>query len=101
MLIFNTTFVVSDKMHDKWMKWVREQHLPFMLESDILSKPQIAKIMGVEEQDGTSYSVQFHVKDMNDLEKWHVQYAQKFELQFSQKFGSEVLFFATVLEIIE
>lgn len=101
MLIFNTTFVVSDKMHDKWMKWVREQHLPFMLESGILSKPQIAKIMGVEEQDGTSYSVQFHVKDMNDLEKWHVLYAQKFELQFSQKFGSEVLFFATVLEIIE
>ena len=50
MLIFNTTFLVSDKVHGPWLKWVREQHIPFMLESDLFSKPQVAKVLSVEEQ---------------------------------------------------
>ena len=101
MLIFNTTFLVSDKIHGSWMKWVHEEHIPFMIESKMLSKPQVAKIISVEDQDGTSYSVQFHVSDMLTLESWHIQFAKTFEQNFTQKFGTEVIFFATVLEIIE
>lgn len=100
MLIFNTTFLVSDKTHGIWIKWVREQHIPFMLESGMLSNPQVAKVISTEDQEGTSYSVQFHVEDMKTLEDWHIQYAKTFEKQFAEKFGTEGMFFASVLEII-
>ena len=101
MLIFNTTFLVSDKAHDPWLKWVHEQHIPFMLESEMFSKPQVAKVLSNEEQDGTSYSVQFHISNMLMLENWHIQYAKVFERDFAEKFGTEVIFFATVLELVE
>jgi hypothetical protein len=101
MLIFNTTFLVSDKAQGPWLKWVREQHIPFMLESEMFSKPQIAKVLSIEDQDGTSYSVQFQVLDMLTLENWHIQYAKVFERNFAEKFGTEVIFFATVLEVVD
>jgi hypothetical protein len=101
MLIFNTTFLVSDKTLDLWLKWVQEQHIPFMLESKMFTKPQVAKVLSIEEQEGTSYSVQFHVSDMLTLENWHIQYAKVFERNFAEKFGNEVIFFATVLELVE
>ncbi|MFT3753391.1 MAG: DUF4286 family protein [Paludibacter sp.] len=101
MLIFNTTFLVSDKMTDLWLKWVREQHIPFMLDSEMFSKPQVAKVLGIEEQEGTSYSVQFHVSDIQTLENWHLQYARTFERNFAEKFGTDVVFFATVLELVD
>ena len=49
MLIFNTTFLVSDKVHGVWLKWVHEQHIPFMLETTFFSKPQVAKILTNED----------------------------------------------------
>jgi hypothetical protein len=101
MLIFNTTFLVSDKARGSWLKWVREQHIPFMLKSEMFTKPQVAKVFSNEDQEGTSYSVQFHVTDLITLENWHIKYAKGFEQNFAEKFGSEVIFFATVLEVIE
>jgi len=101
MLIFNTTFLVSDKVHGAWIKWVREQHIPFMLESELFTKPQVAKVLTNEEQDGTSYSVQFHIADMKSLEQWNKQYGPMFQQNCSTTFGTEAIFFATVLEVIE
>lgn len=101
MLIFNTTYLVSDKMHGVWLKWVREQHIPSLLQSGFFTAPQVAKVMSAEEQDGTSYSVQFKVEDIVALENWHLQYAKAFEQDVQQRFGAEVIFFATVLELIQ
>ena len=101
MLIFNTTFVVTDRLYGPWLKWVKEEHIPFMLSSDMFSKPQVAKVYTQENQDGTSYSIQFHVADLLTLENWHIAHAKKFEQNFANKFGTEIVFFATILEILE
>ncbi len=100
MLILNTTFLVSDKVHNVWLKWVHEQYIPFMLESSLFSKPQLAKILTNEEQEGTSFSVQFHALDMDTLHLWNEKYGVIFQEQFSSQFGSEALFFTTILELI-
>jgi len=101
MLIFNTTFLVSDHVSGQWIKWIREEHIPFMLASKTFSKPQLAKVYTQEDQEGTSYSLQFHVADLHTLENWHIEYAKTFEKQFAEKFGTKVVFFATILEIIQ
>lgn len=100
MLIFNTTFLVSDKVHGAWLKWINEKHIPYMLESQLFSQPQVAKVLTNEEQEGTSFSVQFHVQDMETLFEWNKKYGADFQTIFSQKFGSEALFFTTVLELL-
>ena len=100
MLIFNTTFLVSDKVHGTWLKWVHEQHIPFMLESEFFTKPQVAKVLTNDQQEGTSFSVQFHIKDMETLHLWNVKYGGFFQEDFSSRFGSEALFFTTILELV-
>jgi hypothetical protein len=101
MLIFNITFLVSDKVHGSWLKWVREEHIPFMLNSTYFTQPQVARIITSDKEDGTSFSVQFHINDMRTLKKWNQEYSNVFQQNCSQNFGTEVLFFTTVLEIVE
>ena len=100
MLIFNTTYLVSDKVYGPWMKWIQEQHIPFMLESELFSLPQVAKVLTNEEQEGTSFSVQFHVQDMETLRLWNQKYGEHFKADFAKQFSTEALFFTTVLELI-
>lgn len=101
MFIFNTTYLVSDKVHGAWLKWIREIHIPFMLDSTYFSHPQVARVITSDKQDGTSFSVQFHVQDMHTLKKWHNEYSSLFQENCSHHFGTEVIFFTTVLELVE
>ena len=101
MLIFNITFLVSDKVHGSWLKWVREEHIPFMIDSTYFTQPQVARIITSDKEDGTSFSVQFHVNDMRTLKSWNQEYSTLFQQNCSHNFGTEVLFFTTVLEIVE
>jgi len=101
MLIFNTTYLVSDKAHGPWLKWIREQHIPFMLDSSYFSNPQVARVITSDKEDGTSFSVQFHVNDMRTLKLWNQQFSSAFQENCAQQFGTEVIFFTTVLELVE
>jgi len=101
MLIFNTTYKVSNAVGEKWLKWMVEHHIPFMTASGNFNKPQVAKVVGSEDESGTSYSVQFQIIDMNTLMQWHTNNASVFQNNCSSEFGKEVDFFSTVLEIID
>ncbi len=101
MLIFNTTYKVPSVINELWLDWISEQHIPFMLQSGSFSKTQVAKIVGSEDEEGTSYAVQFHIVDMDSLMNWHKENAVKFQNNCASKFGNQVSFFSTVLEIID
>lgn len=101
MLIFNTTYKVSGSIANSWIEWIQKHHIPFMLADNLFSKPQVSKIVGSEDDEGISYSVQFHISDMQTLMSWHKKNASKFQSEFSKEFGNNVQFFSTVLEIIE
>jgi len=100
MLIFNTTYLVSDSAHDDWHKWINEQHIPFMLKFKPFSNPQIAKVITTQQQEGTSFSVQFHIRDMETLNIWSEKYGKAFQENCAAQFGTEVIFFTTVLELL-
>lgn len=101
MYIFNTTYLVSDKMYGVWYKWLHEQHIPAMIQSGYFDKMQIAKVLTGEPQDGTSYSLQFHIDSLQDLKLWEEQYGEEFLNSFTKQFGEEVLLFSTILEVMK
>ena len=101
MLIFNTTYKVATNQNENWLEWMNNQHIPFMLESGLFSKPQIAKVLGSEDNEGLSFSVQFLIQDIDSLMDWHRENAVSFQNNCSAKFGTEVVFFTTVLELID
>jgi len=101
MFIFNTTYLVSDEVHETWLDWVRNQHIPFMIDSTYFSHPQVARVITSDKQDGTSFSVQFHVKDLQTLKLWKKEYSSLFQENCTNQFGTEVIFFTTVLELVE
>lgn len=102
MIIYNTTYLVSDRMHSIWMKWLREEHIPAMLGSGIFTRPQVAKVLTADaQQEGTSYSVQFHAADTEMLNTWYSGQGDRFVNELTSRFRQEVLLFSSVLELVE
>jgi hypothetical protein len=101
MIIFNITFLVSEQQISKWLKWIKEEHIPYMLSDNSLISPQIAKVISQEEQDGVSYSVQYKTESIANLNEWYAKYGYGMEESCVKTFGESVLFFSTILEVIE
>ncbi|MBP1662872.1 MAG: hypothetical protein H6Q19_12 [Bacteroidetes bacterium] len=103
MFIYNTTFLVTDRCFNPWFKWLKEEHIPNMLNTRHFSKPQIAKVLTTEsDQEGMSFSVQFIVNDLENLQSW-IDNNNEIRLQnnLSLRFGAEVLSFSTILELMD
>lgn len=102
MLIFNTTYLVRDKVYGIWYKWLYEVHIPMMLDSGFFDSPQVAKIISTESEEATSsYSVQFRIADMASLKNWNNIHGESFANHATKHFGEDVLFFSTIMEIME
>ncbi len=101
MIIFNTTYCVTDKVYGGFIKWLKEQHIPQMLASGFFSDERVSKVITQEEQEGTSVSVQLTAQSMDAIADWNEQHGDLFKMEVASLFSEEVLFFSTFMEIIE
>ena len=98
MLIFNTTFHADDAVHDAYLCFMREEYIPQSMNSGFLLEPRFARIHAQHEQNGTSYSLQFKVKNIETLNLWLSSGGNNLTQIIVSKFGNKVAGFVTVME---
>lgn len=96
MMLYNTTFVVAEDVHAKWMQWVRNIYIKEIEENTPLSDPAFFKVMN-KEVEGESYSLQFSAPSIIEMKVWEKEHRSKMEQKIRDLFGEKVLFFSTYL----
>jgi len=59
MIIYNITTNIHESVHDQWLKWMQEKHIPEILATEKFSSARIVKVLVEEEMGGITYSVQY------------------------------------------
>lgn len=101
MVIFNTTYHVARGLEDQFINWLRETYLPMALKSEYLSLPRLSQVQCAEEQEGSSFSLQFHVKDRDILSVWYNECGENLSEALYSRFGEQVLGYVTLLDEID
>ncbi|MEM9078548.1 MAG: DUF4286 family protein [Bacteroidota bacterium] len=100
MLIYNVTINIDDSVHDDWLLWMRDKHIPDMLATGKFSHAKMTKILVEEEMGGTSYSVQYTTKDRTTLEAYYKEDAERMRGDGLKRFADKFVAFRTELEVI-
>ncbi len=102
MIIYNVTSNVDDSIHDKWMAWMMEDHIPKIMETGKFYKIKIVKVLGDHHQpDTTTYSVQYTADSREKLEEYYKEHSPHLRAEAQALFGDKMLQFRTELEIIQ
>lgn len=101
MIIYNTTYHVTDKVYASFLNWIKEKHIPHMIAEGKFSDARVSKVISQEEQEGNSVSVQLTAVNMESYSAWNQQYGDLFRMEIASLFSGEVLYFCTFLEVIE
>jgi hypothetical protein len=100
MIIYNVTTNIDESVHDKWLNWMQQKHIPEILATGKFSSARLTKVLIVEEMGGTTYSVQFTTDSKATLDKYYEQDAPKLRQEAIQLFGDKMIAFRTELELI-
>ena len=99
MYIYNVTINVENDIHQQWLDWMKNTHIPAMLATQKFSKALMTKVMVEEQMGGITYSVQYTTDSKQTLERYYTQDAPKLRAQ-SKQFEGKFVAFRTELEVI-
>lgn len=100
MIIFNVTTNIQESVHDQWLKWMQEKHIPEILATKKFSSARIVRVMIEEEMGGVTYSVQYVTDSKETLGRYYIEDEPKFQQEALKLFADKMLSFRTELEVI-
>jgi len=99
MYIYNVTINVLEEAHDEWLQWMKEEHIPQMLDTGKFTKALMTKVLVEEEMGGITYSIQYTTKDKATLEAYYKENAGDLRAA-SKRFKDKFVAFRTELEVV-
>ncbi len=100
MIIYNVTTNIHESVHDQWLHWMQQKHIPEILATGKFSTARLVKVLVEEEMGGITYSVQYTTDSKATLDKYYIEDAPKLRDEALQLFGDKMLAFRTELELI-
>lgn len=99
MILYNVTINIDNDVHDEWLRWMKEQHIPDVMATGLFIENKIARILA-EEQGGKAYSIQYLVRDMETYERYQKEFAPKLQAEHSERYNGKFGAFRTLLHVI-
>jgi len=99
MIIYNVTANVENDIKDEWLNWMKNVHIPEVMNTGYFVEYKICKVL-VDEEQGTTYSVQYTAKTMQEYEEYKRIHAMRFQKEIAVKYGNKLVAFRTLLEVL-
>lgn len=100
MIIYNVTINVDESIHDRWMQWMTEKHIPEMLKTGKFTKALMSQVLVEEDLGGITYSVQFTCESRAILEAYYQNDAEEMRREGFELFGNKFGAFRTELKVV-
>jgi len=101
MIVYNTTFHIEKDILEESLVYLKEQYIPKAIASGFMQHPCLRRVMHTAEDEGISFSVQFHVKNVDTLNFWMQNEGSVIHKELVSRFGNKIVGFTTLLEEID
>jgi len=99
MYIYNVTVNIDDSVHDKWLDWMKNEHIPQMLKLGKFNNALMSKVM-TQGDSGSTYSIQYQTDSKETLDKYYKEDAELLRQEGFKKFGDKFVAFRTELDVV-
>lgn len=100
MIIYNVTVKIDNDIHEEWLQWMREIHIPEVMATGCFTKNELAKVL-VDDTDGQTYSIQYRCSDRAQLDQYFEQHAPKLQQEHTDRYKEKFVAFRTLLELVD
>jgi len=99
MILYNVTCSVDVDVHEEWYDWMRNVHIPEIMNTGLFLETRICRIKA-EEEGGISFAVQYLAASEEKYEEYKKNHAPRLQQAHASKYGQKVAAFRTVLDVL-
>lgn len=99
MYIYNVTINIQEDIHEKWLEWMKNEHIPEMMATGKFSRALMSRVMVEEEMGGLTYSVQYTTQNREMLLRYYEEDSARLRGK-TKPFEGKFVAFRTELEIV-
>jgi hypothetical protein len=100
MYIYNVTVKVDTGRADEWLTWMRNIHIPDVLQTGYFSEYRISRLINEGDLDGITFVIQYAFQQLDDYLNYQLHAAPALQRQHQEKFGQDAVAFRTIMEIL-
>ena len=97
MILYNVTAAVDQQVHDEWVDWMQNSHIPEVLATARFQDCKMFRVL-LNSEDEITYSIQYFAESMADLQLYEALHAESLRNKHASRYGDKVVTFRTVLE---
>ena len=100
MLIYNITTKVNWNIHEDWLKWMKEKHIPDVMNTGCFSEFRFAHLLEIDEEEGPTYSNQYYVETKTKYDQYISFHATHLRKEVLEKWSNQIIAFRTLMELV-
>ena len=101
MIVYNVTINVHEAVSDEWLNWMKETHLPQVMETGMFTSHAMYRLLTrQEDEEGITYCIQYFSHTIEDYEKYKSEYAAALQAETMKRFGGHFHAFRSLMELV-
>ncbi len=98
MIIYNVTVSVNSNRVEEWIEWMKDKHIPEMMQTELFAGYEFHKLLEQDETEGLTFVIQYQLNNKEDYDLYIERHAPIMRDKTSKKFASDVIAFRTLME---
>ncbi len=99
--IYNVTIQVLEEIHAEWLNWLKEEHVPDVLNTGCFQKATILRVLDLQDAEGPTYAIQYLAENPMQYDRYIENHATEMRSKSFDKWGNRFIAFRTIMEVIQ
>ncbi len=99
-ILYNITMQVEKQLLDDWLSWIQLEHIPGIMDTGCFIKHQVLRLMNNNQQDEQTFAIQYFASTIYKFNQFEENFLEQELKKISDKWNTSVMYFTTVMEIV-
>jgi Domain of unknown function (DUF4286) len=100
MIIYNVTIKIEQSIKDAWLQWLKEEHIPDIIQTGCFTHAVILRLMEVDDTGGPTYAVQYFAESRGLYNNYIENHAAAMRQKAFDKWGAAFIAFRSVMQVV-
>lgn len=100
MIIYNVTTKVSLLIKDRWVEWMKQEHIPEIIATGLFHDYRMCRLLEQDDSDGPTYTAQYFTDTLENYYTYLQEYAPALRQKAFEMFGDQFVAFRTVMQVV-
>ena len=100
MIVYNVTIKVDQSITANWLTWLKEEHIPEIINTGCFTHAGIFRLLEVDDTEGCTYIVQYHAASDVLFNQYIEKFSERIRKKGTDKWGNQFIAFRTVMQVV-